>query len=95
MSAGLDISNIFDNSSRALHVGLELSYMLVKDYGFYFRTGYEALFNSFFDGTHTFGLGTKLDNADFSLNFSFPLSIYRGESTDNRFTVELAMTWAL
>lgn len=95
ISAGLDISNIFDNSSRTLHVGLELSYMLVKDYGFYFRTGYKALFNSFSNGSHTFGLGTKLGNGDFSLNFSFPVSVYRGENTNDRFTVELAMTLAL
>ncbi len=94
ISAGLDVSNIFE-SSRALHVGLEFSYMLVKNYGFYIRTGYEALFNSFTNGTHTFGIGTKLNNGDFSLSFNFPLSVYRGDSTNDRFSVELAMTLAL
>lgn len=98
LSAGLEITSLFTEDKKTLHAGLELSYMLLKDYGFYFRTGYEALLDSFDNGTHSFGVGAKFDKLELYLNFNFPLLIYKGLNstlnTNDRFSVELAMTFA-
>ena len=93
-SAGVEVSNLFRNSTRTFHVGLELSYMLLKDYGFYLRTGYEALFSDFSLGTHSFGVGSRLDYVEFYLNFRFPLAVYRGLNSGDRFTMELAAAFS-
>lgn len=94
-SAGLEVENLFRRSSRTLHAGLELSYMLLKDYGFYLRTGYEGPFRDFSLGAHTFGVGSKLNGLELCLNFRFPIAVYRRLGDGERFTVELAASFSI
>lgn len=81
-SFGVELKDLFDKDTRALNAGLELGLVLAKNYGFYFRTGYRASFNSFGWGVHSVGLGAQLNNVDLFFNALLPVSVYKGQSED-------------
>lgn len=91
---GFEMSNVFDKDGRMIHAGLELSYMLLKDYGFYARTGFQGYTKDFSQGVHSVGVGAKLNGVELCLNFRLPFGVYKG-SDDDRFTVELAASFSI
>ena len=92
-SVGIEVKNVFTKETRALNAGFEVGLMLAKDYGFYFRTGYKALFDAFGSGTHSIGLGAQLDNVDLNFNANVPVSLYKGKTSGYRFN--LAVSFAV
>ncbi len=91
-SAGLEIRNVFTSETRALNAGAEVALILAKNYGFYFRTGYQASFKSFDLGTHSIGLGAQLNNLELYANAHFPVSIYRGLDNGDYFSLAVSFT---
>ena len=91
-SGGLEISNLFTGSTRSFSAGVELSLLLAKDYSLYLRTGYHAFFKNFGFGTHTLGLGVKLNKVELYANAHFPMSVYRGIDNGERFSLAISFT---
>lgn len=91
-SGGLEISNLFNSDARRLNAGFELSLLLSKNYSFYFRTGYAATIEDFGFGTHSMGLGAKLNTVEVNFNAHFPLSVYRRIDRGERFSLAVSFT---
>lgn len=91
-SIGAEIKNAFTSETRALSAGLEVGFMLAKNYGFYLRTGYQARFKAFDLGTHTIGLGAQLNNVDLYANLHVPVSLYRGLDNGDRFSLAVSFS---
>ena len=91
-SAGLEIKNVFTNETRALSTGLEVALMLAKNYGLYFRTGYQAKFDAFDLGTHSIGFGAQISKVELYANIHVPVSLYRGLNNGDRFSLAVSFT---
>ena len=76
VSAGAEVTNIFNDDDRTFNTVAELKFRFVRDYNFTVRTGYSALWYDLFHGTITAGLGLNIRKVGFYGNIDIPIGGY-------------------
>ena len=76
VSAGAEVTNLFNDEERTFNTGAELKFRFVRDSNFTVRTGYSALWDDLFHGTITAGLGLNIRKVGFYGNIDIPIGGY-------------------